>query len=68
VRLGGFEPPTRGLEVDADGLAGVGVTWPSRMVMGNRLASHRTLWHLPVDPLLTRRGRLQRVRESLARS
>jgi hypothetical protein len=36
------------------------------MVMGNRLASHRTLWHLPVDPLLTRRGRLQRVRESLA--
>jgi hypothetical protein len=56
TRLGGFEPPTRGLEVDARGIVVARENWAGRTVERSRFGPARPLWHLVVDPALTHSG------------
>src|ERR671918_621618 len=53
MRLGGFEPPTRGLEVDAGEVAAPREDWAGRMVGWQRLGRARTICGPVVDPTLT---------------
>jgi len=53
MRLGGFEPPSFGLEVDANGLAVPRGGWPGRTVERSRLGRTRAPWQTLVDPALT---------------
>ena len=53
MRLGGFEPPSFGLEVEASRLEAPDGGWSSRTVERHRLELHRALWGTVVDPALT---------------
>jgi hypothetical protein len=56
TRLGGFEPPTRGFEVNASGLVPPCEACRRRVVERNRLGAARGLWGAVVDSVLTRPG------------